>query len=302
MAEAALPNTIAALCNLSLLPEGMAAIAQPEVGRLLIPWLDSAVSSGPLLSRLIAVLAKGAQRCTAIVEMLLDGGSPPVAMLARFLKSSLDNTELGVPAAASAGGVPDEASEVVVSEGEEDSGDFVGNSVRLLTACSRHAGGPAALCAAGTPPFPRRPKVMIQSLPHCGAQSTQACSLCCRRCFALQTTPLRTATLRFVSPSAPPSLAAWRCACARARPAAQSRPSAINMWSLPQVLAVQPVVPPLLDLAHRGEGQTMKNAAIALGRLASNERCLHAIRENHGIEILARAMKGDVAKTMGTRK
>ena len=77
MAEAALPNTIAALCNLSLLPEGMAAIAQPEVGRLLIPWLDSAVSSGPLLSRLIAVLAKGGQRCTAIVEMLLDGGGTP---------------------------------------------------------------------------------------------------------------------------------------------------------------------------------------------------------------------------------
>lgn len=92
-----------------------------------------------------------------------------------------------------------------------------------------------------------------------------------------------------------------RCLAVRVS-AAQSHPSAINMWPLPQVLAVQPVVPPLLDLAHRGEGQTMKNAAIALGRLASNERCLHAIRENHGIEILARAMKGDVAKTMGTRK
>ena len=69
-----------------------------------------------------------------------------------------------------------------------------------------------------------------------------------------------------------------RCLAVRVRTrlsAAQSHPSAINMWSLPQVLAVQPVVPPLLDLAHRGEGQTMKNAAIALGRLASNERCLH---------------------------
>jgi len=155
----------------------MAAIAQPEVGRLLIPWLDSAVSSGPLLSRLIAVLAKGAQRCTAIVEMLLDGGSPPVAMLARFLKSSLDNTELGVPAAASAGGVPDEASEVVVSEGEEDSGDFVGNSVRLLTACSRHAGGPAALCAAGVLPLL---SMLLRAPDHAASHGNAA--LCIAEC------------------------------------------------------------------------------------------------------------------------
>jgi hypothetical protein len=64
------------------------------------------------------------------------------------------------------------------------------------------------------------------------------------------------------------------------------------------VLAVQPVVPPLLDMAQRAQGQAMKNAAIALARLAKNEHCLNAIREAHGIEILARAMKGDVAKTM----
>ena len=58
------------------------------------------------------------------------------------------------------------------------------------------------------------------------------------------------------------------------------------------VLAVQSVVPPLLDIAHNGKGQAQKNAAIALGRLAKNPRCLQAIRDNHGIEILARAMKG----------
>ena len=58
------------------------------------------------------------------------------------------------------------------------------------------------------------------------------------------------------------------------------------------VLAVQPVVPPLLDIAHNGKGQAQKNAAIALGRLAKNPRCLQAIRDNHGIDILARAMKG----------
>ncbi len=44
--------------------------------------------------------------------------------------------------------------------------------------------------------------------------------------------------------------------------------------------------------------QAMKNAAIALARLAKNARCLEAIRDLHGIEILARAMKGDVVKTM----
>jgi len=58
------------------------------------------------------------------------------------------------------------------------------------------------------------------------------------------------------------------------------------------VLAVQPVVPPLLSIAHNGSGGPQKNAAIALGRLAKNPRCLAAIRDNHGIEILARAMKG----------
>ena len=57
------------------------------------------------------------------------------------------------------------------------------------------------------------------------------------------------------------------------------------------VLAVQqPLVPKLLSIAHNGDGQTQKNAAIALGRLAKNVHCLQAIRDNHGIEILARSM------------
>jgi hypothetical protein len=60
------------------------------------------------------------------------------------------------------------------------------------------------------------------------------------------------------------------------------------------VLAVQPVVPPLLAIAHNQKGQACKNAAIALGRLAKNTRCLQQIRDNHGIEILARAMKGQL--------
>ena len=58
------------------------------------------------------------------------------------------------------------------------------------------------------------------------------------------------------------------------------------------VLAALPVVKPLLSIAHTGKGAAQKNAAIALGRLAKNPRCLQAIRDNHGIEILARAMKG----------
>ena len=60
------------------------------------------------------------------------------------------------------------------------------------------------------------------------------------------------------------------------------------------VLAVQPVIAPLLSIAHNQKGQSCKNAAIALGRLAKNPRCLQAIRDNHGIEILARAMKGQM--------
>ena len=61
------------------------------------------------------------------------------------------------------------------------------------------------------------------------------------------------------------------------------------------VLAVQPLVPPLLAIAHNGKGGPQKNAAIALGRLAKNPRLLMAIKDNHGIEILARAMKGKVS-------
>ena len=61
------------------------------------------------------------------------------------------------------------------------------------------------------------------------------------------------------------------------------------------VLAALPVVQPLLDIAHNGSGGTQKNAAIALGRLAKNPRCLTTIRDNHGIEILARAMKGKMS-------
>ena len=61
------------------------------------------------------------------------------------------------------------------------------------------------------------------------------------------------------------------------------------------VLAVQDVVPQLLAICHNGAGGPQKNAAVALGRLSRNPRMLAAIRDNHGIEILARAMKGKVA-------
>ena len=54
------------------------------------------------------------------------------------------------------------------------------------------------------------------------------------------------------------------------------------------VLALQRVVPQLLAIAHNGKGVPQKNAAIALGRLAKNPHCLQALRDNHGIEILAR--------------
>ena len=60
------------------------------------------------------------------------------------------------------------------------------------------------------------------------------------------------------------------------------------------VIAVLPIVPPLLAIAHNGKDGPQKNAAIALGRLAKNAHLLEAIRDNHGIEILARAMKGKV--------
>jgi len=56
------------------------------------------------------------------------------------------------------------------------------------------------------------------------------------------------------------------------------------------VLAVQPVVPALLDLAHHKTGQVQKKFSVALARLAKNPHCLQAIRDNHGIEILARSM------------
>jgi len=54
-------------------------------------------------------------------------------------------------------------------------------------------------------------------------------------------------------------------------------------------------VPQLLAICHNGAGGPQKNAAVALGRLSRNPRMLAAIRDNHGIEILARAMKGKVA-------
>ena len=50
------------------------------------------------------------------------------------------------------------------------------------------------------------------------------------------------------------------------------------------------MVPPLLAIAHEQGGGAQKNAAIALGRLAKNPHCLQAIRDNNGIEILARSM------------
>ena len=54
--------------------------------------------------------------------------------------------------------------------------------------------------------------------------------------------------------------------------------------------AHQFLVPALLAVAHEGKGQAQRNAAIALGRLAKNPHCLQSLRDNHGIEILARHM------------
>ena len=54
--------------------------------------------------------------------------------------------------------------------------------------------------------------------------------------------------------------------------------------------ALPALVPKLLAIAHNGSGQAQKNSAIALGRLAKNPHCLKAIRDNNGIEILARSM------------
>lgn len=46
------------------------------------------------------------------------------------------------------------------------------------------------------------------------------------------------------------------------------------------------LIEPLLAAAHHERGQVQRNAAICLARLAKNERCMAAIREQHGLEIL----------------
>jgi hypothetical protein len=269
-AEALLPNTLAALNNLSLLPEGMSAISAQEMGPMLVPWLVEESISRLLRRRALAVLAKGANRSVAIVAHVLSDGLA-VAALTRLIEAELgrgaepaganagagtgaggeDTVTAPVVAAGGGGASEGVAGDETEAEALEDGGrgGMLGNCVRLLTACARDAAGPPALCDAGTLP--------------------------------LLVTVLRTPI--HASSHGNAALAVAECA---------TEPRCLA------VLAVQPVVPPLLDMANRAQGQAMKNAAIALARLAKNEHCLSAIREAHGIEILARAMKGDVAKTM----
>lgn len=263
LAEALLPNALAALANLSLVPEAMAAISTPEVGVLLTPWLVFPRASRLLLRRVVAVLAKAANRCAQVVAGVISAPGAVVALtglVAAAVEGPSPQAGRGAAGAegaagAAAGGEGEEKGEededVAVAEELEDGGGggLVGNVVRLLTACARDAAGPPALCDAGALPLLC---ALLRAPAHSSSHGNAA-------------------------------LAVAECA---------TDPRCLA------VLAAQPIIEPLLDLAHRGEGQAMKNAAIALARLAKNARCLEAIRDLHGIEILARAMKGDVVKTM----
>jgi len=265
VAEALLPNTLAGLNNLSLIADGMATISVPEMGPLLVPWLVEPSASRLLLRRVLAVLAKGANRCSEIVTHIL-GEKKVVVVLTKLVEAELARSETPSqmdPSAKSRGNeqdcggtevASDEASDETDAEILENGGGggLLGDCVRILTSCARNPAGPPAMCDTGALPLLAK---VLRTPGHSSSHGNAA-------------------------------LAIAECA---------NEPRCLT------VLAVQPLVPPLLDMAHRGEGQAMKNAAIALARLAKNEHCLKAIRDGHGIEILARAMKGDVAKTMAGR-
>ena len=260
--EVMLPNALAGLHNCSLVGGAIEQIASVKTASALLPLVVGPADGGAAPSRLLtrraaSVLSKCATANETIVAMLLENAAVPP--MCRMLVSEVDRR--GKAGAEKAGAADKAGAAGPTDDDAETNWEEV----------EENEGG--GLLGA-----------LLRALTACARREEGANAMCeagglpSLVTLVSQSTDERSTTAD--------SQTIGNAALAIAECAREKRCLA--------VLAALNPVPPLLAIAHRGKGQPQKNAAIALGRLAKNAHCLQALRDNHGIEILARS---GVAKT-----
>ena len=151
----AVPNALAALHNLALLPEAAEALATEKVAEVLLAHLAVAQAaaggggSAVVARRAMAVLAKAAARNAAVVSLILKRNAVrPVADT--LVRVAADAAPAAAPAAPAAAPAAPETSEEV-AEAEEGQ-DLLGACVRVLASCAADEAGARAVCDAGALP------------------------------------------------------------------------------------------------------------------------------------------------------
>ncbi|KAL1520073.1 hypothetical protein AB1Y20_023548 [Prymnesium parvum] len=267
-ADALLPNALAALHNCSLHPAALEAMASVATARALLPHVRG---RAPLARRAAALLSRcaTARREVAAELAAAGGGVEAVARLLVDEAAAMGRAEEGAAKAKAAreaaAKAKAEAQFAKTGGGAKAEAEAEAEEAKEEGEAGEEEGEEMMVGALV--------RIVAACAPHGGAA---------RATCTAGALPVLVALLRRPSPLLQGNAALAIAECARDEVCLA-------------VLAVQPVVPPLLAIAHEGKGQPQKNAAIALGRLSKNQHCLHAIRENHGIEILARAMKGKMA-------
>jgi hypothetical protein len=251
-----LPNTLGALHNAALLPEALDELATTSTAEALLPHLDGETL---MARRAAAVLAKVVARCKEAAALLVERGTVPeiAAALAREADAVYgDNSRRAREARLNDAPEPSRFEDI--TDGEPAGSPPEGGAAEEEEDLEEKDGLLGALVRLATA---------------AAAQQGAPALLCDAGSLPVLVMLLGRADANMQGNVA-------LCIAESAR----------DEKCLAVLAVQQPLVPKLLSIAHNGDGQTQKNAAIALGRLAKNVHCLQAIRDNHGIEILARSM------------
>jgi hypothetical protein len=270
----ALSNALAALNNCSLRPEVAEALATPQVASRLLEIVVAergALASMVLRRCAAAVLAKSVS-CNREMAARILGEDGAVGAIARLFKNTVDRSAnahyaSGATAAAGGGGWPPAADGAVAQTRSEKARELGADEIGGEIGDDEIGGERGGVGLIGA---------TLRILTCCAKDVVGAAAEICEAGALPRLGDLVRGSEGIGAGGNRGNAALCIAECAR-------EPRCLA------VLAALPIVVPLLDIAHTRSGQEQRNAAIALGRLAKNQHCLQVIRDNHGIEILARA-------------
>jgi len=295
---ALVPNTLGALHNVALLDGALEEMASAATAAQLLPLLEGDApppppSSSPgaasantfaasvhrpgtvsVARRAASVLAKVVVVCRPAVELLLERGAVPrIAAMLKREAEALHGEGAGKPGGAAA--VDDE--EPVIEEVDADGETASDKAKRAAAEAAAAAGDEDEDEDEDEQELTAEKESLLNALVRLAAACAQeprgARDLCEAGVLPV---------LALLIGRADSNVQGNAALCVA--------DSARDEKALAILGALPALVPKLLAIAHNGSGQAQKNSAIALGRLAKNPHCLKAIRDNNGIEILARQM------------